>query len=714
MAIRSDNDPSSAAPHSGIETGDLEQYGVWVKAEPRDILEENGASFPGDIDFDLPVESPAVSEESFLSEDEEKLLGTFDADFESPSQAVSSTADLGPLPDIGDVPADDSETPEPIDISLDDIESLRSPNTIHASSELDMSTVLGLDSTEAERPSAPPRQGDSMEDVSAQFLDESDFSAPSSAFSRAPSSDFGVDDVTSQFLAEAEEAAPLSRTVETPQDFEPLDIDLQFEGDLGAAPASPPASAPSGSGLEPISEFDDFISQGEKAQAIGGFDDLAAVEASLSEPSPASGASRSTGPVGKPDLSSELLLKIANELSSIRGELVALKSQISGIAISAEGAPKAELTAEKSASGGFFDEEEDETIALTGDELDNILNTADFTEEAAEAASESLLEEPLLPESGDYSPARPAVSPAIEEMRLGEADSVDEIEEVPPEDSLSELVNVSEEGVRSMTAAPEDSSYLEAEGLSLDEGMALDGAPIADVPLVEPDLSEFEIESEEGELRAEVAEELPLASESPDLKLDIDAGPGYGLDYQADEAEFLEPVPEVEESVYGEISLHEESKDKRPQAAPAPDTSIDEVSDVEELEELVDESPTSPYLAPESLSIRPDEVPIGLDENIFVGGESAQEPSAPAEIEELPEIEEAEPATLVSEPAAEQATAPSATEPVADDRLKTEIRSVLSYLDKLLDSLPEEKIEEFARSEYFDTYKRLFEELGLV
>ena len=39
---------------------------------------------------------------------------------------------------------------------------------------------------------------------------------------------------------------------------------------------------------------------------------------------------------------------------------------------------------------------------------------------------------------------------------------------------------------------------------------------------------------------------------------------------------------------------------------------------------------------------------------------------------------------------------------------------MLSYLDKLLDSLPEDKIEEFANSEYSDTHKKLFEELGLV
>jgi pilus assembly protein FimV len=46
--------------------------------------------------------------------------------------------------------------------------------------------------------------------------------------------------------------------------------------------------------------------------------------------------------------------------------------------------------------------------------------------------------------------------------------------------------------------------------------------------------------------------------------------------------------------------------------------------------------------------------------------------------------------------------------------LKEEIKSVLGYMDQLLESLPEEKIEEFAKSEYFSIYKKLFEELGLV
>ena len=48
------------------------------------------------------------------------------------------------------------------------------------------------------------------------------------------------------------------------------------------------------------------------------------------------------------------------------------------------------------------------------------------------------------------------------------------------------------------------------------------------------------------------------------------------------------------------------------------------------------------------------------------------------------------------------------------ETMKQEIKSVLSYMDQLLESLPEEKITEFAKSEQFETYKKLFTELGLA
>ena len=46
--------------------------------------------------------------------------------------------------------------------------------------------------------------------------------------------------------------------------------------------------------------------------------------------------------------------------------------------------------------------------------------------------------------------------------------------------------------------------------------------------------------------------------------------------------------------------------------------------------------------------------------------------------------------------------------------LRQEIKSVLSYMDQLLENLPEEKIAEFAQSDQFTTYKKLFKELGLA
>jgi len=48
------------------------------------------------------------------------------------------------------------------------------------------------------------------------------------------------------------------------------------------------------------------------------------------------------------------------------------------------------------------------------------------------------------------------------------------------------------------------------------------------------------------------------------------------------------------------------------------------------------------------------------------------------------------------------------------EALYQEMKKLLSYLDRLLESLPEEKIDQFARSEYFDLYRKVFEYFDLV
>ncbi|HEY9053845.1 MAG TPA: hypothetical protein VIO60_03395 [Rectinemataceae bacterium] len=48
------------------------------------------------------------------------------------------------------------------------------------------------------------------------------------------------------------------------------------------------------------------------------------------------------------------------------------------------------------------------------------------------------------------------------------------------------------------------------------------------------------------------------------------------------------------------------------------------------------------------------------------------------------------------------------------DEAWDETKRLLSYLDRLLESLPEEKVDEFVHSEYFDLYRKVFDLFGLT
>jgi hypothetical protein len=103
---------------------------------------------------------------------------------------------------------------------------------------------------------------------------------------------------------------------------------------------------------------------------------------------------------------------------------------------------------------------------------------------------------------------------------------------------------------------------------------------------------------------------------------------------------------------------------------------------------------------------------------IDISGETPAEGIAESEIDlSLESGENTADSDLVdSDLAADSLAADGLTDDSLDipSGLKSELKTVLSYMDQLLESLPEDKIEEFAKSEYFDTYKKLFKELGLV
>ncbi|MBQ1728003.1 MAG: hypothetical protein II039_11525, partial [Treponema sp.] len=104
----------------------------------------------------------------------------------------------------------------------------------------------------------------------------------------------------------------------------------------------------------------------------------------------------------------------------------------------------------------------------------------------------------------------------------------------------------------------------------------------------------------------------------------------------------------------------------------------------------------------------------GAEEAETVAEEPALEATEPEVADEVPGASGLSAAALASSgndtSSSEETDAPTEAIP---EELKEEIKTVLSYMDQLLENLPEEKIEEFARSEQFSTYKKLFKELGL-
>ncbi len=669
MAI--DKDPSIYRDRGTIGSSDeLDEYGVWVKSEPQDLSASDG--------------KPTALHEPNLPDIEDlpdlELDSDANLDFSS-FEEVRSPGSEEPLEfDIPSIPEDEQEplaplAPEP---------TLKEDFSVNEVSVVDE----GLPS---------------FEDI-ASFEEENAADTPSVSandFAELSMDDFLEEDGSSDLSVKEMENIP---------EEQPLDLDLEFHEGEELETVSPTAASASNSKnsiqLEEVSEFDDFLSDLSKSEeeASPKIDEAVAISSSkgkeerATEPEEAAESQR-TGSAA--DLSTQLLMRIAEELSSIKNEISSLKGELASFKEGTKTAPESSVT-EESPSSGFFDEEDDEKIALTGDELDNILNTADFTEEAGSDATE----ESDFTESMDYISEQPDIltdeseAAAPEEFVLEEKTEEEEFtqgfskeegpgEENPTEEGATEeivleentteptlpedFVELQENGVRPLTEAPEDTSYLESELLEEDN---LD---LSQAIIDEPDLTGV------------VLEEAPVEEPSiEDIHIDLDMEESLHVeDRQAEPEEAVE-----EESLELDIPTFESES----------------LPPLDEEVPLVQEDNFS-ELVPEGFVVEPEETP-----------EERSVASFEEEIPEVPEAPEETEGTLIAEetesPTAQgnEVPAPMAESPVPElnSSIREEVKTVLSYMDQLLESLPEDKIEEFARSEYFDTYKKLFEELGLV
>lgn len=697
------------------DSEDFERYGVWVKAGPEDVEEGEDTAGAGEApDFeldDLSEDEFAPSDaDTLLTDEEEDALADLEADFSNLEDTGEDSGEM-PLELDGEVLSVESEEAGGVEQGAGD--TAEEPPAQAEGGAGDLADLDDLDEEVSEDLLSVDFDDEEidaeLEDLALDLGEE----MPGEAATEEPSTAESKQESEAQEPEDIEEDELDLESIPGDEPFE----DFDFDEDEDVTEELPELSGEDEEEETPLPVVEDdeetidaelaSVLDEEESRDLESFDqqETDQLEDQLEdETSDTEDVMATAGYSGEGERDeSSVLVNIEKELLAIKNELNELKQELA--TLRSGGTPEHRESREESSEdmevslgtpagekGGFFEEEEDEdeTIALTGDELDHILDTAEFTEQRGQPTQyddlDLRLDDSLSPEAegqaerGAEATTEEAGAP-IEEITLEDMTGESALEELEPEEAELE----EEEGD-------------ELEELDLDLGGEEEAA--TEEPQA-PAASEPAQASSEEELSVEF-DDLTGSSDQGDLDaladLDVDSELA-DIEELSDEPTGAEEEPDTSDIDSIEIELPDEEQDEGGAGFAGADTAVEDFET--ELGEPVLEIPGE--------------------------GEEPEESEDEAEAEELSDFDfdleeeelEAEAATAAeSEPApAQQAGtgAPSGGSEAGElpENLKQEIRSVLSYMDQLLESLPEEKIQEFARSEHFEVYKRLFEELGL-
>ena len=418
-------------------------------------------------------------------------------------------------------------------------------------------------------------------------------------------------------------------------------------------------------------------------------------------------------------VSTQILAKIADDLTTIRSDLSTIKRELEGGRAEAED------------DGGFYADEDDEKIALSGDEMDTILTSSGYSgEEDFSFDSQREADAVRLRKLSERNEAS-TVSAAG-----GDAADGEEEEEIIDIDLENLGIDLDAEIEKIQLEAQADEGPGESQGEL--QGESLGESPevleLAQEPLLGEELSSFDPLDEIDEMRnlrlegvdhlspvpdgTAYLEEYPYASESTEF--DLSPAEDSTPDLNFDDASFsLGGFPEDElsaENQFAPLDLSGVVLEEPDFSSGLIEPGLSEpelaVPDFDEPELI---SLEEPLLDDISMGAKELEASVTEDDSLAQiipeGFELEQQEEAAAPFDEDLEV-------IVEEDAAQlEDSAGMGMADTADEispELKTELKNVLTYMDHLLESLPEEKIEEFAQSEHFDSYKKIFKELGLT
>jgi len=423
-------------------------------------------------------------------------------------------------------------------------------------------------------------------------------------------------------------------------------------------------------------------------------------------------------------------------------------------------------------AGEVEENQEENNISLSVDELDSILSDAKVEEVIAESTEIGTppigTGEPEVAEgeeehlkSVDFSSAEEAVSLEEEKLSEGEEETVkdygdivfmssegynkvtsEEIseesltvgeetqvsEELPPieEKPQEEAFTVSEEEISAGTViSPEDL------GISGEGGKETGEFEVGEFP----EITEEMIESQKLDvLGGEKEEEISFSGVGEESPFEVSETKGGEIVGGFEEIEEigLGEIKTGEESQFGEIKEEVAETGKEKEFEIVDDISVSKrefegISESEEIETIGGEEEIKVSVTPEEVGLEEIELTPQEETEEIVGigfegvGEEKIEKPLEGEVSGAEEVvnfvEESVGLAGIGEVPQEVITQKSSKIEEAIEGLteseKEGLRKVLGYLDKLLENLPEEKVKEFASSEYYDLYVRLFDKLNI-
>ena len=287
-----------------------------------------------------------------------------------------------------------------------------------------------------------------------------------------------------------------------------------------------------------------------------------------------------------------ILQQIMTELQNLKNDINTLKNNIEEIKAeeaenSAQEKKESEFPQEeKKDEGGFFsDLDDDDSIALSFDELDNIMNNAAFSDNKNNSEDEIVLND-ITPEQeikSDETPAEQEIetdeTPAVEEIFVDEEPVIEEtpiVEETFTEDEIS-IDDITPEQEIESDETPAEQEIETDETPAVEETFVDEEPAIEETPVVEETFTE---------------DEISIDDITPEQEIKSDETPAVEETF-VDEEPVIEETPAVEDTfTEDEISIDDFKPEQEIESDKTPaeqEIETDETPVVEET--FVDEEP---------------------------------------------------------------------------------------------------------------------------